>query len=298
MSKKNTTRKTKKPARIPFWAGWEAYFASDAGAANIAEVINGLAAHIYGRYSWQRLRNGLAEPTLPISLTDLKADQLAVEMIAFNPDLVQFIPPSVAKTVGDIDAAVALVRLGEQDGIPDQSKELTESVFAAVALMAHGITQSRNSYTGGSDECDLNDTTMYGIADDSNPLPPEDVEGAESCLDGDEMDAICDQYGIKSDFFFNFCTDSGAGDGSGSWTNEYVVRLMPYFSAGIEEGEFTEYDCHRCGETQSSCTCVYDDGVGDYITAEEAEEKKKLKEQVEADGEAEEPARSGGETQA
>ena len=298
MSKKKTTKKTKKPARIPFWAGWDAYFASDAGAANIAEVINGLAAHIHGRYSWQRRHNGLAEPTLPISLADLKADQLAVEMIALDPNLAQFIPPSVAKTVGDIDAAVALVRLKDQDGIPDASKELTDSVFAAVALMAHGITQSRNSYTGGSDECDLNDTTMYGILDDSNPLPPEDIEAGESCLDEDEVDALCDQYGIKSDFFFNFCTDSGAGDGTGSWTNEYVVRLMPYFSAGIEEGEFTEYDCHLCDNPQSSCTCVYDEETGDYITEEEAKEKKQLKEQAEADGKTEAPARSGGEAQA
>lgn len=298
MSKKKTTKKSKKPARIPFWAGWDAYFASKDGAANIAEVINGLAAQIYGRYSWQRRHNGLAEPTLPISLNDLDAEQLAVEMIAFDPSLAQLIPPSVAKMVGDIDAAAALVRLKDQDGIPDQSKELTESVFAAVALMAHGITQSRNSYTGGSDECDLNDTIMYGIADDSNPLPPEDIEGAESCLDRDEMEAICDQYGIKSDFFFNFCTDSGAGDGSGSWTNEYVVRFMPEFSTYIEEGDFTEYDCYLCDNPQSSCTCVYDEETGDLITAEDAEEKKQLKEQAEADGKTEEPARSDGEAQA
>jgi hypothetical protein len=295
MSKKNNTKKT---ARIPFWAGWDAYFASDAGAANIAEVINGLAAHIHGRYSWNRRHQGLPEPVLPITVSEISPDQLAVEMIVLDRRLAQFVPASVAAQVGDMDAAVALVSLGDQDGMPDVTKELTDSVFGAIALMAHGITQSRNSYTGGSDECDLNDTTMYGITDDSNPLPPEDIEGAESCLDEDEVEDLCDQYNIKSDFFFNFCTDSGAGDGTGSWTNEYVVRLMPNFSAGIEEGEFTEYDCHLCDNPQSSCTCVYDEETGDYITAEEAEEKKQLKEQAEADGDAEAPARSDGEAQA
>lgn len=296
MSKKTTKKKpSKKPVRIPFWKGWDAYFASDAGAANIADVINGLAANIYGRYSWSRRHNGMPEPTLPITVSGVTADQLAVEMLVFDSKLSQFIPAAVAKSIGDIEAATNLVRLGEQDGIPDASQELTEAVFAAVALMAHGITQSRNSYTGGSDECDLNDTTMYGITDDDIALPPEDMEAAESVLDEDEMDTLCEQYGIKSDFFFNFCTDSGAGDGSGSWTNEYVVRLMPHFSAEIEEGDFTEYDCDRCGEVQSACTCVFSEEDGDYITAEEAEERKKLKEQEAAD---EAPARNEGGTQA
>jgi hypothetical protein len=274
-------KKSKKPSRIPHWAGWDAYFRSEEGAANIVSVVNGIAAVVNSRYSWNRRHNNLPDPTDPIS-EGSRAETLAVEMISLNPDLAQFIPESVRKSVGDMDAAVALVRLRDQDNVPREDEEVRSGVFAAIALMAHGITQSRNTYTGGSDECDLSDTTMFGIAEDSEPLPPEDIEAAESVLDRDEMDAICDQYNIGADFFFSFCSDSGAGDGSGYWTNDFVVRLMPHFSAEVEEGDFEEYDCDRCGEAQSLCTCVYDEEEGDYITREEADEKARLK--AEADG--------------
>lgn len=285
MSKSTTKKqkKSKKPSRIPHWAGWDAYFRSEAGAENIASVVNGIASVVNSRYSWNRRHKNLPEPTDPIS-ESADPTTLAVEMISLNPDLAQFIPESVRKSVGDMDAAVALVRLRDQDEVPREDEEVRSGVFAAIALMAHGITQSRNTYTGGSDECDLSDTTMYGIAEDSEPLPPEDIEAAESTLDPDEMQAICDQYNISSDFFFSFCTDSGAGDGSGYWTNDFVVRLMPHFSAGVEEGEFEEYDCDRCGEAQSGCTCVYDEEEGDYITKEEAEEKAKLKAEADVGG--------------
>jgi hypothetical protein len=297
MSKPTTKKqnKSKNPSRIPHWAGWDAYFRSEDGTANIASAINGIASVVNGRYSWNRRHNNLPEATNPIS-ESVDATTLAVEMISLNTALAQFIPESVRKAVGDMDAAVALVKLRDQDEIPSEADDVRSSVFAAIALMAHGITQSRNSYTGGSDECDLNETTMRAIADDSNPLSPEDIENAEFCLDGDTMGAICNQYLIKSDFFFNFCTDSGAGDGTGYWTNEYVVRLMPHFSTGVEEGEFEEYECDRCSQVQSNCTCVYDEEEGDYITKEDAEEKAKVK--AEADGDSETPARRDGETQA
>ena len=275
--------KSKNPSRIPHWTGWDAYFRSEDGTANIASVVNGIAEVVKGRHNWNRANNNLPEATDPIS-ESVDATTLAVEMISLNTALAQFIPESVRKAVGDMDAAVALVKLRDQDELPSEADDLRSSVFAAIALMAHGITQSRNSYTGGSDECDLNETTMRGITEDSEPLPPEDIEAAESTLDPDEMQAICDQYNISSDFFFSFCTDSGAGDGTGYWTNEYVVRLMPHFSEGVEEGEFEEHECDRCSQVQSNCTCVYDEEEGDYITKEQAEEKATLKAGADGDG--------------
>lgn len=277
MSKK-PNQKSQAATRIPLWSGWDAYFNSEGGASNIADVVNMMAEAVSGRYRW--MRPGSNNPCNKFeAITQDSPEGVAVELIRLDPRLAAFVPPSVAQQIGDIDAAVALIRLREPDHVPDQMEEIRDAAFATVALMAHGITSTSASYTGGSDECSLDEVLMFTMDTDVDHVREKEAfDHMESALDGETTEAICSQYGIRSDFFYsNFLNDSGAGDGSGYYTNTHIVRFMPCPSMDVEEGEYYEYECELCEQPSSSCDCVWDDESGEQITRQEHEERQKAR---------------------
>jgi hypothetical protein len=261
----------KKKSNISPWNGWSSYFGSEEGVANICEVVNALSAKAAERGT--RWVGGVPKHVQYAPITSTSAATLMAELMLISPRLAAVIPQEVMREHKDS----GIIELSQISKTPSDidcyNEDRVNFIMGALAMMSYGVTCSGNLYTGGSDECDLQNTTMSILPTDFNPSCEDDFYSSESEIDGDKVEELCAKVGISSDFFFGFSSDSGAGDGTGTWTNNFIVRLMPTFGFGLEEGEFTEYECDLCDNPQSACTCVWDEN-GDLITKEEAERRE------------------------
>jgi hypothetical protein len=258
MGNKKSKSKCDPKNMIPVWEGWSDYFSSAEGRTNICNMLN-----IFKNDRLRRIR----EETLADYDGDIDPSELAIELISIDPKLKEFIPANVLNNVGDVSAAVDLAGLKDD---PHILNDIRQSIRTSIVLMSHGVSCVRISYTGGSDQCDPN-----GFSIIHHPIGSK----KETIYDGEELSDFMSAWGIDVECFWVFCNDSGAGDGTGYWTAEIVAELMPDFNGYTSEGDFVEYECERCNNPQSSCTCVYDETTGDYITLEEAQENK-LKKQA------------------
>lgn len=274
MAKKNTkTVKKSKTAKKPEtpvlakWEGWDAYFSSKQGTAQLADTINGIG-EVLIRNQWR--------PTEKFDkMRASKPDHLAIEMLSIDPRLGKFIPAKISSSVGDIQAAAMLARIGEQQEPSHLEKSRKDLIFAAFAMMYHGISLVKLNYTGGSDQIDYNSSEVFAFTDES-------MEDAEVCSE-DFISQLDKVYGITPEIWFDLCNDSGAGDGSGYWTNDWCVAFFgDGFRCYTDEGDFTEYDCDTCDLPQSECECVWSDEESRYITIEEQNEKKAAEEEGQA----------------
>ena len=278
MSKTKTKTKTKKSKGTQnVWGGWDAYFRSEEGIANICSVVNELS-NVAARRG-ERWVNGKPKAVKYDQITPTSASILMAELLQIHPTLAAAIPQGVMEEHGE-SGIVELASLSSgESGVESADEHRVSSIRAALLIMSRGVTVCESSYTGGWDECDLQDTTVSRVPADFQPSCVDDFHAAESVVEGDDVEALCSEIDIGSDFFFNFlCDDSGAGDGSGTWTNNFSVRFMPHFHVETTELQFDEYECERCDNVQSACTCVWDDASRDYITKEEAERKDAQKE--------------------
>jgi hypothetical protein len=274
-SSKGRKKKSKKALAAAPWEGWNDYFMSEAGIANIINLINGIAAAVHGKYSWLHpsYRPRGAHPVI----TETTPGGVAVEMIRLDPRLAAFLPESAASQIGDLRAAVALVNLRDQDGPPDEYEEIRNAVCAAVALMSHGVTRVVAAYTGGNDQADLTGTSIYCVKRGFKCIAPEDFQNAESKMSDAKAEALCKTFGITPNFFYgSFCEDGG--DGSLQYKASYVASFMPGFR--MHETEHENEPCWLCERAYNDCTCVEDEETGDLFTREdwEAREKEKAEE--------------------
>lgn len=268
---KSMKKSRKKKSKISQWDGWSSYFGSEDGMANICEVVNKLSAKAAARGT--RWVGGVPQHVKYDPITPTSAAMLMTELLMISPRLAAVIPQEVMGEHKD-SGIIELAQLSDsRSGIDSCDDDRVNFIMGALAMMSYGVTCSGNLYTGGSDECDLQSTTMSILPTDFKPTCEGDFYDSESEIDDDKMEELCAKVGISSDFFYGFSDDGGAGDGSGMWTNNFTVRLMPTFSFEVEEVDFCEYECDLCDNPQSACTCVYDE-KGDLITKEEAERRE------------------------
>lgn len=231
---------------IPAWAGWNDYFSSADGRRNICVMLQSCMKN--------KARNNESDYS-----HDIEPSALAIELVTICPDLKELIPADVLTQVGDFSAAIDLAKFVDD---PHMVHDARQCVRTSIVLMSRGISRVEIAYTGGSDECTTEGTTVVRSPIDS------DKEVAYS--DSEELSCFMSAWGIDIDCFWMFCDDSGAGDGSGYWTGSVVAELVPEFNGYTSEPEFYEYECENCEEPLSQCSCTRCSSCYEPFTPDEA----------------------------
>lgn len=188
---------------------WVALWDSPKGLKSIANLINTVLIQIAQR-TYYSCKPEVPEPFTPSTL--------ALRLIAYDRRLTQFIPPTARAVKGGVLNAEDVVALMDLTG---KQYTVSDTVFTIMCFAASGVTQIKYTYTGGSDNCDLENVTFTW----ADPAPKDGIKAKQ---------ALVETYNIDADLLFDLCGDSGAGSGGG-YTNEFIVTLFPKFNCSIVE---------------------------------------------------------------